>query len=33
MFEENQRRVRIPLAEIPDHVRNAFIAAEDGRFY
>src|SRR5262249_42549420 len=33
MFEENQRRVWIPLAEIPDHVRNAFIAAEDGRFY
>src|SRR5215467_10294334 len=33
MFEENQRRVSIPLAEIPDHVRNAFIAAEDGRFY
>ena len=33
MFEENQRRVWIPLAEIPDHVRNAFIAAEDRRFY
>jgi penicillin-binding protein 1A len=33
MFEANQRRVWIPLAEIPDHVRNAFIAAEDGRFY
>jgi penicillin-binding protein 1A len=33
MFEENQRRVWIPLADIPDHVRNAFIAAEDGHFY
>src|SRR5215470_16930927 len=33
IFEENQRRVWVPLAEIPDHVRNAFIAAEDGRFY
>jgi len=33
MFEENQRRLWIPLAEVPDHVRNAFIAAEDGRFY
>src|SRR5215471_80870 len=33
MFEENQRRVSIPLAEVPDHVRNAFIAAEDRRFY
>jgi penicillin-binding protein 1A len=33
MFEENQRRVWIALAEIPDHVRNAFIAAEDRRFY
>src|SRR5882757_6440527 len=33
MFEDNQRRVWIPLAEVPDHVRNAFIAAEDRRFY
>jgi len=33
LFEENQRRVWIPLAEIPDHVRSAFIAAEDRRFY
>jgi penicillin-binding protein 1A len=33
MFEANQRRIWIPLAEIPDHVRNAFIAAEDKRFY
>jgi penicillin-binding protein 1A len=33
MFEENQRRVWIPLAQIPGHVRSAFIAAEDRRFY
>src|SRR5215471_8049867 len=33
MFEQNQRRIWIPLAEVPDHVRNAFIAAEDKRFY
>jgi membrane carboxypeptidase/penicillin-binding protein len=33
MFEENQRRVWIPLAEVPDHVRNSFIAAEDRRYY
>src|SRR5499427_1831021 len=33
IFEGSQRRVWIPLAEIPDHVRNAFIAAEDKRFY
>src|SRR5579864_4406110 len=31
--EENQRRVWVPLADIPDQVRNAFIAAEDKRFY
>jgi penicillin-binding protein 1A len=33
LFEENQRRVWVPLTEIPEHVRNAFIAAEDKRFY
>src|SRR5215470_12258691 len=33
MFEENQRRVWIPLAEVPDHVRNSFMVAEDRRFY
>ena len=33
MFEANQRRVWIPLTEIPDYVRNAFVAAEDRRFY
>ena len=33
VFEENQRRVWVALADIPEHVRNAFIAAEDKRFY
>jgi penicillin-binding protein 1A len=33
VFEENQRRVWVPLSQIPQHVRNAFIAAEDKRFY
>jgi len=33
IFEENQRRVWVPLADIPDQVRNAFIAAEEKRFY
>jgi penicillin-binding protein 1A len=33
VFEANQRRVWIPLADIPQQVRNAFIAAEDKRFY
>jgi penicillin-binding protein 1A len=33
VFEENQRRVWVRLADIPQHVRNAFIAAEDKRFY
>ena len=33
VFEENQHRVWVPLADIPDQVRNAFIAAEDKHFY
>jgi penicillin-binding protein 1A len=33
VFEENQRRVWVVLADIPEHVRNAFVAAEDKRFY
>src|SRR5262245_4196690 len=33
VFEENQRRVWVPLADIPEHVRNAFVAAEDKNFY
>ncbi len=28
-----EKRVPIPLSEMPDHVRNAFIAIEDVRFY
>jgi penicillin-binding protein 1A len=32
VFEDNQRRIWVPLAEIPRQVRNAFIAAEDKRF-
>jgi penicillin-binding protein 1A len=33
VFEENQRRVWIPLADIPEQVQKAFLAAEDKRFY
>ena len=33
VFEENQRRVWMPLADIPEHVQKAFLAAEDRRFY
>jgi membrane carboxypeptidase/penicillin-binding protein len=33
VFEENQRRVWVVLADIPAQVRNAFVAAEDKRFY
>jgi hypothetical protein len=33
VFEDNQRRIWVPLAEIPQQVRNAFVAAEDKRFY
>src|SRR5205807_5431367 len=33
VFEENQRRVWVPLADIPEHVRIAVVAAEDKRFY
>ena len=32
VFEANQRRVWISLADIPEHVQKAFIAAEDKRF-
>ena len=28
-----ENRVKIPLSEVPQHVRNAFLAAEDVRFY
>src|SRR6478672_10446475 len=33
VFEENQRRVWVALAEIPEHVQKAFLSAEDRRFY
>src|SRR5215469_2946015 len=33
MFQDNQRSVWIALNKVPVHVRNAFIAAEDKRFY
>jgi penicillin-binding protein 1A len=33
VFEENQRRVWVVLADIPEHVQKAFLAAEDRRFY
>ncbi|NVO14917.1 MAG: transglycosylase domain-containing protein [Rhodoplanes sp.] len=33
VFEPDNRRVWVPLAEIPEHVQKAFVAAEDKRFY
>lgn len=33
MFQDNRRSQRIALNKVPVHVRNAFIAAEDKRFY
>src|SRR6266498_734092 len=33
VFEENQRRVWVPLADIPEQVQKAFLAAEDKRFF
>jgi penicillin-binding protein 1A len=33
MFQDNQRSIWISLKKVPVHVRNAFIAAEDKRFY
>ena len=33
VFEENQRRVWVALADIPEHVQKSFLAAEDKRFY
>jgi membrane carboxypeptidase/penicillin-binding protein len=33
LFEPQNRRVSIPLADMPDHLIKAFIAAEDKRFY
>ena len=33
MFEPGNRRVWVPLDDIPDHVQKAFVAAEDRRFF
>jgi membrane carboxypeptidase/penicillin-binding protein len=33
IFEPDSRRVSVPLAAIPEHVRKAFVAAEDKRFF
>ena len=33
VFEAENRRVWVPLKDIPEHVRSAFVAAEDKRFY
>ena len=33
LFEPDNRRISVPLSEIPKHVQQAFIAAEDKRFY
>jgi len=33
VFAPDNRRVYVPLAQIPEHVRNAFVAAEDKRFF
>ena len=33
LFESDHRRVWVPLKEIPEYVQQAFIAAEDKRFY
>jgi penicillin-binding protein 1A len=33
LFEPDNRRVWVPLSDIPPHVRAAFISAEDKRFY
>lgn len=33
LYEPNHRRLWVPLSDIPQHVRQAFVAAEDKRFY
>ncbi|MGZ5805472.1 MAG: transglycosylase domain-containing protein, partial [Xanthobacteraceae bacterium] len=33
VFEADQRRIFVPLSDIPDHVQKAFVAAEDKRFF
>ena len=33
LFETDQRRVWVPLSQIPEYVQRAFVAAEDKRYY
>jgi penicillin-binding protein 1A len=33
LFEPDQRRITVPLSDIPEHVQKAFVAAEDKRFF
>jgi 1A family penicillin-binding protein len=33
VFDGDQRRIAVPLADVPIYVRRAFVAAEDKRFY
>src|SRR6266571_5480706 len=33
VFEPDQRRIWVPIDRIPEHVRRAFVAAEDKRFF
>jgi membrane carboxypeptidase/penicillin-binding protein len=33
LFESDHRRIWVPLSELPDYVKQSFIAAEDKRFY
>ncbi len=33
LFEPDNRRLWVPLADIPEHVQKAFVAAEDKRFF
>ncbi len=33
IYSENNRRLFVPMSQIPDHVKKAFVAAEDQNFY
>src|SRR5262249_48056230 len=33
IYSENNRRIVVPISQIPDHVKKAFVAAEDQNFY
>jgi penicillin-binding protein 1A len=33
LFESDHRRIWVPIADLPDYVQKAFVAAEDKRFY